>query len=185
MKFTNATKIKILQADLLTPIGHYLASIKRTWQRNLVTQTSFPKKCSKCGKVFENMEAFNRDTDRLARGREEVCYVINREVKIYQFRNCPSPCHSTLVTVSNERRDLSFEGRRRRQTFDRIFETLSEVLEINDEELHSLVLYITRAVSYEGMNPDESIQLLKQDIRSNRFEGFPDEIVMLEKIDTH
>ena len=74
------------------------------------------------------MEAFNRDTDKLPRGRDEVCYVINREVKIYKFRNCPSPCHSTLVTVCDERRDTSFNGRKRRQIFDNVFDILLEEL---------------------------------------------------------
>ena len=130
------------------------------------------------------MEAFNRDTDKLPRGRDEVCYVINREVKIYKFRNCPSPCHSTLVTVCDERRDTSFDGRRRRQIFDKVFDILLEKLAIEAAELHSLVLYLTRAVSFEGLDPKESIDLLKQDIKSNRFEGFIDEPLIYEKIET-
>ena len=115
MKFSKETKEIIEQTDFLNLIETELSSMAAIGNRIENIRTSFPKKCSKCGKVFVNMEAFNRDTDKLPRGRDEVCYVINREVKIYKFRNCPSPCHSTLVTVCDERRDTSFNGRKRRQ----------------------------------------------------------------------
>lgn len=184
MKFSTATKKIIVDADFLALIESELTSIAAIGNKIENIQTSFPKRCTKCGKIFVNMEAFNRDTDKLARGRDEVCYVINREVKIYKFRNCPSPCHSTLVTVCDERRDKSFDGLRRRQIFDRVFDILLEELKIEPSQLHSLVLYLTRAVAFEGLDPKESIDLLKQDIKSNRFEGFLDEPLIFEKIDT-
>ena len=57
-------------------------------------------------------------------------------------------------------------------------------MKIEAAELHSLVLYLTRAVAFEGLSPDESIALLKEDVKTNRFEGFIDEALMYEKIDT-
>ena len=184
MKFSNATKEEIIKTDILGHVKSQLTRISKLGSKVENLKTSFPKKCTKCGRVFIDIKAFNQETDKLPRGRDEVCYVINREVKIYKFRNCPSPCHSTLVAVCDERRDTTFEGRMRRQIFDEIFEILFDNMKIEAAELHSLVLYLTRAVAFEGLSPDESIALLKEDIKTNRFEGFIDESLMYEKIDT-
>ena len=72
----------------------------------------------------------------------------------------------------------------RRQIFDEIFEILLDNMKIEAAELHSLVLYLTRAVAFESLSPDESIALLKEDVKTNRFEGFVDESLIYEKIDT-
>ena len=65
-----------------------------------------------------------------------------------------------------------------------MFDILLKELAIEAAELHSLVLYLTRAVAFEGLAPKESVDLLKQDIKANRFEGFEDEPLIYEKIDT-
>ena len=105
-------------------------------------------------------------------------------MKIYKFRNCPSPCHSTLVTVSDDRRDVTENGRTRREAFERVFEQLVNVLEMSPEELHSVVLYLIRAVAFEGLSPEEAVQLLKQDVLNDRFEGFDDHDILYEEIQT-
>ena len=184
MKLRPTSKRQIVNADFFEVVEPHLNSIMLTGSKKMNFFDSFPKKCTKCGKVYDSIESFESQTDRLARGRDEVCYIIDNNVKIYKFRNCPSPCHSTLVTVSDDRRDVTENGRTRREAFERVFEQLVNVLEMSPEELHSVVLYLIRAVAFEGLSPEEAVQLLKQDVLNDRFEGFDDHDILYEEIQT-
>jgi len=84
---------------------------------------SFPKQCSKCGKVYGNLSELLRHTE----GAMESSGVVQAEAGaktsvVGVFRNCN--CGASLVVLFRERRDRSEEGVRKRETFGRLLEVL-------------------------------------------------------------
>ena len=84
-----------------------------------VVETSFPKRCPMCGRMFESAQCFLEETEKL--GPDSSGLKASRDederslVEVY--RNCP--CGSTLMDFFSDRRDLSEAGIKRRHTFDR------------------------------------------------------------------
>ena len=86
-------------------------------------QNSFPKKCSTCERVYENVEDFTAHTVQIngnsglksAEGDEG-------ETILELFRNCE--CGSTLLDFFADRRDMSRQGEKRRQSFDKVISHL-------------------------------------------------------------
>ncbi len=85
------------------------------------SHSAFPKQCTTCGRRFETVEAFIRETRAVGQGHTGLKRAIDDagQPVIELFRNCP--CGSTLMDCFNDRRDLSNEGLKRRQLFDRFF----------------------------------------------------------------
>jgi hypothetical protein len=88
-----------------------------------LSESSFPKKCSSCGKVYESSEQFVQKTDDVAgrsglKSSEDDC----GDQIVELFRNCI--CGSTLMECFSDRRDASKTGLRRRELFGRLMAML-------------------------------------------------------------
>lgn len=87
-------------------------------------ESSFPKRCASCGRVFETAAQFvaeTRDIHDARSGLVEGDDDDGRKI-VELFRNCP--CGSTLMTLFDDRRDGSPEGARRRQRFGELLDFL-------------------------------------------------------------
>ena len=88
-------------------------------------KTPFPKKCTKCGLIYETFEDFFYGTREIARGTVNYPILGN---DFYLHRNCQPPCDTTLVVVFVDRRDESLAGARRRALFEQCLERLGSEL---------------------------------------------------------
>lgn len=90
-----------------------------------LSESSFPKKCSSCGEVYESSEQFVLKTadiggrSGLKSGQGDCGDQI-----VELFRNCI--CGSTLMECFNDRRDLSKAGLKRRELFGRLMVLLEK-----------------------------------------------------------
>ena len=82
---------------------------------------AFPKRCAGCGQVYDDITAFLRGTVPVAGGGlKGVTDMDTHLVELY--RNCA--CGSTLLEFCADRRDQSERGRRRREKFGRLLDSL-------------------------------------------------------------
>lgn len=111
------------------------------WHTGLfaLDDSSFPKKCANCGRVFETVLQYFEETANvnsetgLRRVIEEDSSVI-----IEAFRNCP--CGSTLMDNFIDRRDESADGDVvRRERFDRQKQSLIDA-GLDADSAHKQVL---------------------------------------------
>ncbi len=89
-----------------------------------LSNLSFPKKCSTCGKRYETVEAFISQTEALRHSsglKEDIDD--DEQIIVELFRNCL--CGSTLMDEFSNRRDLSKAGIARRKKFQQLIERLS------------------------------------------------------------
>ncbi len=92
---------------------------------NALTETSFPKKCSNCGLIYETSEDFLDKTrampsqSGLKSGEDEDGAPI-----VELFRNCV--CGSTLMEFYQSRRDMSEAGMKRRKLFGKLMNMLEK-----------------------------------------------------------
>ena len=91
-----------------------------------IFESSFPKKCLACGKVYETSEQFLRETQNMPNGRSSLKEAIedNGTAIVEVFRNCA--CGSTLMDEFNSRRDESNQGKKRRMQFDKLLNILRQ-----------------------------------------------------------
>ena len=90
-----------------------------------LSESSFPKKCSSCGKVYESSEQFVLNTADIAGQSGLKSSRGNYGDQIVElFRNCI--CGSTLMECFNDRRDLSKAGLKRRELFGRLMAMLEK-----------------------------------------------------------
>ncbi|OAI10217.1 oxidoreductase [Methylomonas lenta] len=89
-------------------------------------ESSFPKKCSVCGKVYKNSDQFLSETQNMPNGRSSLKEAIedNGTAIVEVFRNCA--CGSTLMDEFNSRRDNSSQGQKRRLQFDKLLNILQK-----------------------------------------------------------
>lgn len=90
-----------------------------------LSESSFPKKCTNCGRFYETVEDYITQTSPLRKstGLKESFDDTDRPI-VELFRNCV--CGSTLMDVFNNRRDLSEKGIKRRQKFEEILCRLAD-----------------------------------------------------------
>ncbi len=94
-----------------------------------LVDTSFPKTCTKCGKIFETKEAFLTETipvkDITLEDRSGLFSLEGgpTETSVGLFRNCT--CGTTLMADFQDRRNNTDSGQVRRQRFDALMDTLS------------------------------------------------------------
>ncbi|WP_132316534.1 hypothetical protein [Pseudobacteriovorax antillogorgiicola] len=148
-------------------------------------EARFPKKCTKCGHIYHSPTEFMSETNVLDTEERDICYQIAGRTRIFRYRNCPPPCNSTLVVVTEERRDTSKLGLERRRLFGVVHRQMNETLaNLSPGVTHSLTLYLFRAIAFEGLSPMEAYVLMKRDIETKRFLGFEDEApVLVENVD--
>jgi hypothetical protein len=90
-----------------------------------LSNMSFPKKCSTCGKRFETVDDFISQTEALRNStglKEDLDD--DDQIIVGLFRNCP--CGSTLMDEFNNRRDLSTAGLARREKFSELMNRLTK-----------------------------------------------------------
>jgi hypothetical protein len=90
-----------------------------------LSESSFPKKCSSCGKVYESSEQFvSKTSDISGQSGLKSSEDDYGEQIVELFRNCI--CGSTLMECFNDRRDLSKAGLKRRELFGRLMAMLEK-----------------------------------------------------------
>jgi hypothetical protein len=90
-----------------------------------LSESSFPKKCSSCGKVYESSEQFVQKTTEIAGQSGLKSSEDDDGDRIVElFRNCI--CGSTLMECFSDRRDLSKTGLKRRELFGRLMAMLEK-----------------------------------------------------------
>ena len=87
-------------------------------------ESSFPKHCGNCGRVYESVEQFLAETEDMPDGRSSLKSALEDDGSeiVEVFRNCV--CGSTLMDEFNSRRDDSDQGKKRRAEFDNMLEAL-------------------------------------------------------------
>lgn len=84
---------------------------------------SFPKTCSSCGRVYQNIEQFLAETEAVGEKSGLKSSMDEDDATIVEiFRNCS--CGSTLLEFSKDRRDTSPQGLERRERFGHLLTTL-------------------------------------------------------------
>jgi ribosomal protein S27AE len=92
--------------------------------------TTFPKSCPKCGKVYDTKLAFLSETipvkDHMLEDRSGLFHMHTdpESTSVGLFRNCS--CGTTLMADFRDRRDNSEGGRMRREHFDTLLDRLQE-----------------------------------------------------------
>lgn len=90
-----------------------------------LSDSSFPKECTNCGRFYETAEDYIAKTSPLreSTGLKESVDDDDRPI-VELFRNCI--CGSTLMDVFSNRRDLSEKGLKRRQKFEELLKRLAD-----------------------------------------------------------
>lgn len=91
-----------------------------------LVESSFPRKCSCCGKTYATAESFLAETQKLPSGRSSLKEALEDDgtAIVEVFRNCI--CGSTLMDEFNSRRDDSSKGQARREIFDKVVDQLQK-----------------------------------------------------------
>ncbi|MGC1479056.1 MAG: hypothetical protein WA771_01020 [Chthoniobacterales bacterium] len=89
-------------------------------------ETEYPKTCPRCGRVFQDLDAFVDGTNPVAGGGTGLMGYDTGEPmqQVAMYRNCS--CGSTIATFCGDRRDNSPAGARRRMMFDKLLTQLRE-----------------------------------------------------------
>jgi DNA-directed RNA polymerase subunit N (RpoN/RPB10) len=89
---------------------------------------SFPKKCSSCGRLYQDEMEFLAHTTPVSHAPSSIRAVAqedgSNDLYLEVFRNCA--CGSTLMEFFHSRRDLSEEGITRRQLFESMLKILQD-----------------------------------------------------------
>ncbi|MDP2809295.1 MAG: oxidoreductase [Rhodocyclaceae bacterium] len=85
-----------------------------------LAESSFPKRCGTCGRVYADVADYVTQTASISAGRSGLKQSRDDdgETIIELFRNCT--CGSTLMDFFSDRRDLSNAGEQRRRRFDEL-----------------------------------------------------------------
>lgn len=102
-------------------------------------KTEFPKRCSKCRRIFASFEEFFYSTEGIDRGT--VSYPILGK-DFFLHRNCLTPCDTTLIVVFEDRRDESIPGARRRQVFESCLARLRREFHLDEAAARSVLLAV-------------------------------------------
>lgn len=87
-------------------------------------ESSFPKKCEACGRRFESVDAFIKETYAVSKGGSGLKSSLDDKQRsiVELYRNCP--CGSTLMDIFSDRRDPSPSGVHGRQLFGQLLQLL-------------------------------------------------------------
>ena len=103
---------------------------KYDWLKNLyddlqiVNEASFPKKCSNCGKRYNNINEYINNTNAIRNNTGLKASWDEEENTIVElFRNCS--CGSTIMEFFKDRRNSSRRGDNRRELFQTFLDVLT------------------------------------------------------------
>ena len=100
----------------------------------------FPKKCNKCGRIYESLKQFQEETKKQGGG-----ILFDEDIKkVNECRNCV--CGTTLAVLVDERRDKSAAGNSRRSLFDECVDVLLTEREIASGTAEDVVRKIFRKI---------------------------------------
>ena len=90
-----------------------------------LADSTFPKKCSSCGRAYETAEEFVAQTEAIQQksGLKQSIDDDDRPI-VELYRNCV--CGSTLMDFFDDRRDASESGLKRRKKFGELMDYLIE-----------------------------------------------------------
>jgi len=102
----------------MTSVDNYLNGL------TALINSSFPKTCRLCGKVYHSADQFLAETENMPNGRSSLKQAIEDDgtVIVEVFRNCS--CGSTLMDEFNSRRDNSEHGQMQRLKFNKLLNIL-------------------------------------------------------------
>lgn len=90
-----------------------------------LSDSSFPKRCGNCGRIFNTTEQYLKETEKLFDcSGIKASYDDDEHPILEVYRNCV--CGSTLMDFFSDRRDLSEQGQKRRQVFQKILSFLEK-----------------------------------------------------------
>ena len=91
-----------------------------------LVESSFPKKCVNCGRIYESEAQFLLETKNISPSTTGLKQSEDDDGKkiIEVFRNCS--CGSTLMDFFSNRRDFSEAGTKRREKFQELMDFLCE-----------------------------------------------------------
>lgn len=91
-----------------------------------LVESSFPRQCTCCGKLYQSAEQFLSETHSQPSGRSSLKEALEEDgtVIVEVFRNCS--CGSTLMDEFSSRRDDTEQGKKRRDTFTKLMDVLQE-----------------------------------------------------------
>jgi len=107
--------------DVAPPLSHesFYRGLRSIWN------TEFPKKCPKCGRVYESFDEYLMDTVALPQSSGLMGYETDEPgQQVGLFRNCP--CGTTILAFCHDRRDMSAAGDQRRAMFGELLDRLVE-----------------------------------------------------------
>ncbi len=112
-----------------------------------LAKSAFPKRCRNCGRLYHDAESFIAETKRLKPNQSGLKSAQNDDgaMTVELFRNCP--CGSTLMDVFNNRRDISENGIKRRNNFDRLMEMIQKQYKLDPDTARNELLNIMRGES--------------------------------------
>ncbi len=117
-----------------------------------LAETAFPKQCANCGRLFETVDQFLKETEDIrptVTGLKEATEEDGSKI-VEVFRNCT--CGSTLMEFCGDRRDFSEAGLKRRERFEELLTFL---------ESHDIDKSIARVELIKVMNGGKSDILSK------------------------
>jgi hypothetical protein len=123
--------------------GHDNASAEIYRGLQALADTSFPRKCVSCGRVFENVDEFVSRTEGLSHSSGLNARTDDHQNPVVElYRNCP--CGSTLLELFSDRRDNSEEGEERRTRFGNVLKMVGYQFGLKSDEARFELLKILR-----------------------------------------
>lgn len=121
-----------------------------------LSDSAFPKRCSKCGRQYDSPDDFVRQSHAPSGSRTGLRKAEDDdETPIVElFRNCE--CGSTLMDFFNDRRDTSERGLQRRRLFGELLAVLEE---------QGMARADARAELLKVMNGESSVRLEAMGVR--------------------
>ena len=118
----------------------------------------FPKRCNNCGKTYKTRNEYLKATYPM-RDRRGTIFEVK---KVQEYRNCI--CGSTLLILTDDRRDNSKFGYARRELFDRCLADLKKITEKDEESLKIALREIFRIIIRKSQHVESLDNLTFRDV---------------------
>jgi len=99
----------------------------------------FPKKCNNCGRIYQTRNDYLKATFPL-RGKGTIYEALG----VQEYRNCV--CGSTLLIITDDRRDNTKFGQARRDLFDQCVKKLTEISSRDEKDIRDAVRKVFRLI---------------------------------------
>ncbi len=126
------------EMNALQKLSAFTDSIEKKLEK--LYQAKFPKKCNTCGRTYHSRSEYMTETLKL-QGKRDTIF---DQIGVQEYRNCV--CGSTLIVLTQDRRDTSEFGEARRQLFDICVDKLIEMSGKERPEIVEKVRVAFRAV---------------------------------------